>query len=162
MHPILQILDPSSIRYQGETLKTVHGKTPIRLLGIHHNMWLDAKTQRRKVIDAAIEVAAYLYKNDNLRIDPLPKVFSICLPSLFSFSAPLIDWPNLISSYLPQFESEHIRTLGTQENVQQSVSLPFLGRRADFRSSSRLAHSLHRCGTILSDVVNLTTAPGKC
>jgi len=56
-------------------------------------MWLDAKSQRRKVIDAAIEVAAYLYKNDNLRIDQRLKVISTCLPSLFSFSAQLIDWP---------------------------------------------------------------------
>jgi len=38
-------------------------------------------------------VAAYLYKNDNLRIDQRLKVISMCLPSLFSFSAPLIDWP---------------------------------------------------------------------
>jgi len=84
---------PRVIRYQGDELKTVHGKTPIRLLGIYHNMWLDAKSQRRKVIDSAIEVAAHLYKNDNLRIDQRLKAISMCLPSLFSFSAPLIDWP---------------------------------------------------------------------
>jgi len=52
-----------------------------------------AKSQRRKVNDAAIEVAAYLYKNDNLRIDQRLKVISMCLPSLFPFSAKLIDWP---------------------------------------------------------------------
>lgn len=34
----------SSIRYQGKDLKTIHGRTPIRLLGIHHNMWLDVKS----------------------------------------------------------------------------------------------------------------------
>jgi len=84
---------PHCIWYQGEVLKTVHGKTPIRLLGIHHNMWLDAKSQRRKAIDAAIEVAAYLYKDKNLRIDQRLKVISMCLPFLFSFSEPLIDWP---------------------------------------------------------------------
>jgi len=56
-------------------------------------MWLDAKSQRRKVIDGTIEVAAFLYKNKNLRIDQRLKVISMCLPSLFSFSAPLIDWP---------------------------------------------------------------------
>jgi len=56
-------------------------------------MLLDANFQRRKVIDAAIEVAAYLYKNDNLRIDQRLKVISKCLPSLCSFSAQLIDWP---------------------------------------------------------------------
>jgi len=71
----------------------VHSKTLIWLLGIHHNMGLDAKSQRRKVIDAAIEVAAYLYKNDNIRIDQRLMVISMCLSSLFSFSAPLIGWP---------------------------------------------------------------------
>jgi len=84
---------PNGIRYQGEELKTVHDKTPIRLLGIHHNMWLDAKSQRRKVIYAAIEVTAYLYKNDNLRIDQRLEVISMCLPCFSSFSALLIDWP---------------------------------------------------------------------
>jgi len=84
---------PRGIAYQDENLKVVHGRTPTRLLGIHHNMWLDTKAQRRKVIDAAIEVAAYPYKNENLRIDQRLKVISMCLPSLFSFSAPLIDWP---------------------------------------------------------------------
>jgi len=69
MHPMIQVLDTQCHPVPGRKLKTVHGKTPIRLLGIHHNMWLDAKSQRRKVIDAAIEVAAYLYMNDNLRID---------------------------------------------------------------------------------------------
>jgi len=56
-------------------------------------MWSDAKSQRRKVIDAAIEVAAYLYRNYNLRIDQRLKVISMCLPYFFFFSAPLIDWP---------------------------------------------------------------------
>jgi len=84
---------PRGIAYQGETLKVIRGRTPTRLLGTHHNMWLDTKSQRRKVIDAAIEVAAYLYKNENLRIDQRLKVISMCLPSLFSFSAPLIDLP---------------------------------------------------------------------
>ena len=81
----------------------------IRHLGIHHNMWLDAKSQRRKVIDSAIQVAAYLYKNDNLRIDQRLKVISICLPSLFSFSAPLIDWPESSQPY----GSEHTKMPGT-------------------------------------------------
>ena len=35
----------------------------------------------------------YLYKNGDLRIDQRLKVISMCMPSLFSFSAPLIDWP---------------------------------------------------------------------
>ena len=89
--PCAKTWTPMGIIYQGERLKVVHGKTPVRLLGVHHNMWLDAKA--RHVIDSEIEVAAHLYKNDNLRIDQRLKVtISMCLPSLFSFSAPLIDW----------------------------------------------------------------------
>jgi hypothetical protein len=45
------------------------------------------------VIDRAIEMASYLSKNEDLRIDQVLKVVSMCLPSLFSFSAPLIRWP---------------------------------------------------------------------
>jgi len=110
---------PSGIQYQGEELKTVHGKTPIRLLGIHDNMWLDAKTERRKVIDAAIEVAAYLYKNDNLRIDQRLKVISMCLPFLFSFSAPLIDWPE---SDLKLLAAVWFRAYKNAWNIVQSTA----------------------------------------
>jgi len=56
-------------------------------------MWLDSSAQRRKVIDGAIEEASYLRKNEDLRIDQALKVVSMCLPPLFSFSAPLIRWP---------------------------------------------------------------------
>jgi len=56
-------------------------------------MWLDSSAQRRKVIDGAIEVAALIHKNQDLRIDQALKVVSMCLPSLFPFSAPLIRWP---------------------------------------------------------------------
>jgi hypothetical protein len=54
---------------------------------------LDSSAQRRKVIDGAIEVASYLRKNEDLRIDQALKVVSMCLPPLFSFSSPLIRWP---------------------------------------------------------------------
>jgi len=45
------------------------------------------------VINGAIKVASYLRKNEDLRIDQALKVVSMCLPPLFSFSAPLIRWP---------------------------------------------------------------------
>jgi len=103
---------PSGIQYQGEELKTVHGKTLIRLIVIHHSMCLDAKSQQHKVIDAVIEVAAYLYKNDILRFAQWLKVISMCLPP-FSPSQPHSSTGlNPISSYLQQFGSEHIRMLG--------------------------------------------------
>ena len=84
---------PSGIKFQRENLKVVHGKTAVRLLGIRYNMWSEAEVQRRKVINDAIELTSYLYRNDNLRIDQSLKLIGVCLPSLFSFSAPLIKWP---------------------------------------------------------------------
>ena len=87
---------PQVIRYQNEPIKTVHGKTATRLLGVHYNMWLDLESQQRKVIDRAIEVAAYLHKNENhdhdLRIDQALKVVSMCLPPFLAFSGPLVQW----------------------------------------------------------------------
>ena len=56
-------------------------------------MSLDSFVKRRKVLDGAIEVASYLRKNEDLKIDQALKVVSMCLPSLFSFSALLIRWP---------------------------------------------------------------------
>jgi len=38
-------------------------------------------------------VAAYLHKNEDLRIDQALKVISMCLPSLFDFKDHLIRWP---------------------------------------------------------------------
>jgi len=87
-----EIWVPKGIHYQGELLKTVHGKQATRLLGVHYNMWLDSDAQRRRVIDGAIEVAAYLHKNEDLRIDQALKVVSMCLPPLLAFSGPIIEW----------------------------------------------------------------------
>ena len=71
----------------------MHGKTATRLLGVHYNMWLDSEAQRRKVRDGAIEVAAYLHKNENLRIDQALKVVSMCLLPFLAFSGPMVQWP---------------------------------------------------------------------
>jgi len=40
-------------------------------------------------------VGNILYKNNNLKINQRLKVISMCLPLLFSFSAPLVDWPDI-------------------------------------------------------------------
>ena len=56
-------------------------------------MWLDTESQRKKFIDGAIEVAAYLHKNEDLRIDQALKVVSVCFPPLLAFSGPLVQWP---------------------------------------------------------------------
>lgn len=84
------------MQYQNEPLKFVLGKSATRLLGVHYNMWSDAEAQlshqRTKVIDGAIEVAAYLYKNEDLRIDQALQVVSMCLPPLLAFLGPLVRW----------------------------------------------------------------------
>ena len=84
---------PRDIEYEGVRLKTTPGRSTTRLLGIHQSMWLDSSAQWRKVINGAIEVSSYLRNNEDLRIDQALKVVSMCLPPLFSFSAPLIRWP---------------------------------------------------------------------
>jgi len=65
---------PKDIEYQGFRLKTTPGRCTTRLLSIHQSMWPDFSAQRRKVIDGAIEVASYLRKNEDLRIDQALKV----------------------------------------------------------------------------------------
>jgi len=84
---------PQGIRYQNELLKTVHGKTATCPMGVHYNMWLDSDSQRTKAIDGAIEVVAYLHKNEDLRIDQALKVVSMCLPPILAFSGPLVQYP---------------------------------------------------------------------
>ena len=162
MHPMFQVLDTPGHSVSRRRTQKSPRETLIRLFGIHHNMWLDAKSQRHKVIDAAIEVAAYLYKNDNLWIDQRLKVISMCLPSLFSFSAPLIDWPESDLKLLTTVWVRAYKNAWNLGKAQQPVSLPFLGKRADFGSSPHLVHSLCQYEATLSDVVDLTTAIGKC
>ena len=82
-------------------------------------MWLDAETQRRKVIDTAIVVAAYFYKNENLRIDQRLKVISMCLHSLFSITAPLIDRPE---SDLKLLTAVWVRAYKNAWNLEKSIA----------------------------------------
>jgi len=56
-------------------------------------MWSEADVQRKRIADEAMEVSSYFYKNDTLRIDQSLRRIGMCLPSLLSFSAPLIEWP---------------------------------------------------------------------
>jgi len=57
---------PAGIKYKGTDLKRIHGRAPIRLLGIRYNMWLDSTAQRRYVMDGITEMACFLRKNRNL------------------------------------------------------------------------------------------------
>jgi len=45
-----QAWKPPGIKYKGTDVKVIHGRTPIRLLGIRYNMWLDSTAQRRYVM----------------------------------------------------------------------------------------------------------------
>ena len=125
-------------------------------------MWLNAKSQRCKNIDAAIEVAAYLYKNDNLRIDQRLKVISMCLPSLFFFSAPLIDWPE---SDLKLLTAVWVRAYKNAWNLGKSIAIclfTFSREKGGLQVKLPLGTLFTSVWGNLSDVVNLTTAPGKC
>jgi len=113
MHPMFQVLDTPGHSVSRRRSQDGPQETPIRLLGIQHNMWLDAKSQRRKVIDAAIEVAEYLYKNDNLRIDQRLKVISMCLPFFSPSQHHSSIGPNPTSNSSQPYGSDHIRTPGT-------------------------------------------------
>lgn len=53
---------PVGIKYKGTDLKIMHGLSPVRLLGIRYNMWLDNEAQRRYVMDGITEIACYLQK----------------------------------------------------------------------------------------------------
>jgi len=59
---------PSGIKYKGTALKVIHGRTPIRLLGIRYDMWLDSTAQRRYVMDGISELACFLRNNRDLSV----------------------------------------------------------------------------------------------
>jgi len=84
-------------------------------------MLLDSSVQRRKVLDGTIEVASYLRKNDDLRIDQALKVVSMCLPSLFCISAPLIRWPEADFKILTAIL---LRSYKNAWNIGWSTALP--------------------------------------
>jgi len=75
-------------------LKVIHGRTPIRLLGIRHNMWLDSTAQRRYVMDGITELACFLRKNRNLSIENSLRLIECTLAPLLVFSGPVIIWPD--------------------------------------------------------------------
>ena len=87
---------PSGIKYNGTALKIIHGKTPIRLLGIRYNMWLDSTTQRRYVMDGITELACFLRKNKNLTIENSLRLVECTLAPLLAFSGPVITWPEKV------------------------------------------------------------------
>ena len=98
---------PSGIKYNATALKVTHGKTPIRLLGIRYNMWLDSAAQRRYVMDGITEMACFLRKNRDLSIENGLRLIDCTLGPLLAFSGPVIIWPrkNLKSSRQPLFHA---------------------------------------------------------
>ena len=84
---------PVGIQYKGTDLKVIHGRAPIRLLGIRYNMWLDSAAQRRYVIDGITEMACFLRKNRDLSIENSLRSIECTLVPLLAFSGPVIIWP---------------------------------------------------------------------
>jgi len=74
---------PVGIKYNGTALKVTHGKTPIRLLGIRYNMWLDSTAQRRYIMDGITEMACCLRKNRDLSIETGNRMHPCSPPDLF-------------------------------------------------------------------------------
>ena len=81
---------PVGIKYNGTALKVTHGKTPIRLLGIQYNMWLDSTAQRRYVMDGITEMACFLRKNRDLSIENGLRLIECTLAPILAFSGPVI------------------------------------------------------------------------
>ena len=79
----------AGIKYNGTALKVIHGKTPIRLLGIRYNMWLDSTAQRRYVMDGI----TFLRKNRDLSIENGLRLINCTLGPFLAFSGPVIIWP---------------------------------------------------------------------
>ena len=77
---------PTGLKYNGTALKVTHGKTPIRLLGIRYNMWLDSAAQRRYVMDGITEMACFLRKNGDVSIENGLRLIDYTLGPLLAFS----------------------------------------------------------------------------
>jgi len=86
---------PADIKYNGTALKVTHGKTPIRLLGIRYNMWLDSTAQRTYVMDGITEMACFLRKNRDLSIENGLRLIDCTLSPPLAFSGPVIIWPEI-------------------------------------------------------------------
>ena len=74
-------------------MKVIHGKMPIRFLGIRYNIWLDSTAQRRYVMDGITELACFLRKNRDLSIENSLRLIECTLAPLLAFSGPVIIWP---------------------------------------------------------------------
>jgi len=95
-------------------------------------MWLDSSAQQRKVIDGAIEVASYLCKHEDLKIHEALKVVSMCLLPLFSFSTPLIRWPEADFKILT---AVWLRAYKNAWNIGRILQLAFLPSRERMEDS---------------------------
>jgi len=85
---------PSGIKFSRTSLKVIHGKTPIRLLGIRYNMWLDSTAQRHYVVmDGITDMACFLRKNRDISIENRLRLIECTLAPLLAFSGLVIIWP---------------------------------------------------------------------
>ena len=131
-----------------------------------------SQSQRRKVIDSAIEVAAYLYKNDILRIDHSLILFS-SFPSLFSFPSLSFFFFFSTRRLNPISESDlklltavWIRAYKNAWNLGKSTAnclFTFPRDKGGLQVKLPLGTLFTSVwGNLESDIVNLMMAPGKC
>ena len=115
---------PVGIKYNGIALKVTHGKTPIRLLGIRYNMWLDSTAQRRYVMDGITEMSCFLRKNRDLSIENSLRLIDCTLAPLLAFSGPMIIWPEKEFKNSRQPLSDATRRLGRCHRTRPRHSSP--------------------------------------
>jgi len=90
----LETLNSAELKFSRTSLKVIHGKTPIRLLGIRYNMWLDSTAQRRYVVmDGITDMACFLRKNRDISIENRLRLIECTLAPLLAFSGLVIIWP---------------------------------------------------------------------
>jgi len=113
------------------------------------------------VIDGHIEVASNLRKNEDLRIDQALKVVSMCLPQLFSFSAPLIRWPDADFKILTAVWLQAYKNAWNIGCSTAACLLTFPRENGGLQVKSHWSASSTLCGAISRDITSLTMAQGK-
>ena len=84
---------PAGIQCKGTDLKVIHGRAPIRLLGIWYNMWLDSAAHKRYDMDGITEMTYFLRKNRDPAIENSLRLVECSLAPLLAFSGLVIIWP---------------------------------------------------------------------
>jgi len=139
---------PAGIQYKGTDLKVIHGRAPIRLLGIRYNMWLDSTAHRRYVMDEITEMACFLRENRDLSIENSLRLIECTLAPLLAFSGPVITWPDSGERIQTTFGSLCKMQKGSLAYVTQNVHGTFYFPQRPRRSPDKNAKSHHMPGRV--------------